>query len=443
LTPWGGNHTFISVREESLGNFHATHWKTSVYGWLGRFDAGGGWRHADRPSGLRSGLDAAHPKASRLERADKSRSGLLRQRGKINGGFAVRQMKSILPLMAAVVVLVLLGNAAATASPSRQVIVYYANETARTAPSSPNYQKLFEYLRNSRPDWAETVITALKTDAELYPAHVERLIGVISRATQDMETDAVIFTNDLAHKGLFRLVRSTGETLDLPAFRDLQLAPNPVLDESPLSRPEIFAEALAILTRLPETKESNLILITSSHGDETKAIIPRVTADLLRTGPQASARTSPTDEKPILWAVESGISKAAFWEILASSELSFSLILRDACRSGVGSFSEYSKIPTNVAMLAHTGSRDIKLDEIDYAALFANVSGTTPLASQLEERLAAQGIEISSPRMILTHLMTSALRRMAPFLLFLPLLAWLAFMSWPALNKAIFRQRPA
>lgn len=358
-------------------------------------------------------------------------------------------MKIILPLMVATVVLVLLGNAVATASQSPQVIVYYANETARTAPASPNYQKLFEYLRRRRPDWAETVINALKTDAELYPAHVDRQIGVISRAAQELATDAVIFTNDLARKGLFRLVRATGETLEMPAFRGLQLAPNPVLDESPLSRPEIFAEALAILARLPETKERGLILITSSHGDETKAIIPRVTADLSRTDPQALARaveqSSLSDEKTVLWAVESGISKAAFWEILGTSgsKLSFSLILRDACRSGVGSFSEYSKIPTNVAMLAHTGSRDIKLDEIDYAALFANISGTTPLASQLEARLAAQGIEISSPRMILTQLMTSALYRVAPFLLFLPLLAWLAFMSWPAINKAIFRQRPA
>lgn len=354
-------------------------------------------------------------------------------------------MKSILPLMAAFVVLVLLGNAVATASQPRQVIVYYANETSPTAPASPNYQKLFEYLRISHPDWAETVITALTKDAELYPAHVERQIGVIARAAQDMATDAVIFTNDLARKGLFRLVRSTGETLEVPAFRDLQLAPNPILDESPLSRPETFAEALAILARLPETKERGVILITSSHGDETKAIIPRVTADLSRTDPQALASAVQQDEEPILWAVESGISKAAFWEILATagSKLSFSLIFRDACRSGVGTFSEYSRIPTNVAMIAHTGSRDIKLDEIDYAALFADASGTTPLAPQLEERLAAQGIEISSPRMILTGLMMSALRRVAPFLLFLPLLAWLAFMIWPAINKAMFKQRPA
>jgi hypothetical protein len=328
-------------------------------------------------------------------------------------GLAAQKMKNILPLIVAVVVVTFLGGAIVMdagpqpAAADRQVIVYYANETARTAPSSPNYQKLFEYLRINHPAWAESVIRALKVDAQLYPDHVEKQIGVISRAAQTMGFEAVIFTNALARKGMFRLIRSTGETSEVAAFQDFQLKPNPILDESPLSRPEIFAEMLAVLTRFPETRGRGVILITSSHGDDTKAIIPRVTADLSRTDPQALARAvqqSPhTESKPILWAVQSGISKEAFWQILGTSghKLSFSLIFRDACRSGVGSITEYSRIPANVAMIAHTGSRDIKLDEVDYEALFSNLSRTKPLPSQLEERLAAQGIEISSPGTIL------------------------------------------
>jgi hypothetical protein len=318
----------------------------------------------------------------------------------------------------------------------QEVLVFYANETTRDAASSENYQRLFGALRSSGNANAERWVSILTRDAELFPAIVERQVELISQVAKASGFTAIIFTNALARRGLYRVIQSTGAEIDRPAFKTLKPAPSIVLAGYPLARPEALREAIDIVAGLPETQRRNVVLVISSHGDETMALMPRVVADLSRVAREtfiAALRSrTHSDHMPTPWVTrDAGVSKQAFWQILNNTgrPLRFSMIVLDSCQSGVLTYSEYSEIPINLGKVAHSGNRYIRRDEISYDALFGGYSGEQLLSEHMAKQLRAQGIEVVPRRDLLLPLIARSILNISPFALVLPLLLWLLWLT--------------
>jgi hypothetical protein len=313
----------------------------------------------------------------------------------------------------------------------QEILIFYANETPPDAVSSVNYELLFDALRASgNPELARQV-DVLKSDAARFPALVERQIGIIAAAAGEGRFTALIFTNALARRGKFLLLETGATARELEAFQALGVPSSGLLEASPLARPEALRAALGIAAALPQTRGRPAILITSSHGDDAMAVMPRVVADLSRVDRDAfvAALRTPGAASRASHAVPIGISKVRYWDVLSrvGGDIQFALVFREACRSGITSFAEYASLPSNVVRIAHTGRRDIKVDEVDYAKLFFGLSSERKLSQQLDERLRLQGIELSSPLETLVTLAWQAMASAAPATLFVPLVVWIVW----------------
>jgi hypothetical protein len=312
-----------------------------------------------------------------------------------------------------------------------EILIYYANETPADAASSVNYLLLFDALRAAGDPELAQQIDALKDDAEKFPALIERQIGIIAAAAKEAHFTALIFTNALARRRKLLLLEAGALPRELEAFGTLGVPSSGPLRASPLSRPEALRAALEAAAALPQTRGRPAILITTSHGDDTMAVMPRVVADLALLDRDAfvAALRKPSATGPGGRVVPIGISKIAYWNALATmvGNIQFALVFREACRSGIGSLAEFAVLPSNVAIMAHAGRRNIGMGDVDYAKLFSGLSSEQKLSQQLADRLLQQDIEVSSPFGTLATLAWQATGRVVPVTLFIPLGVWIVW----------------
>jgi len=340
--------------------------------------------------------------------------------------------KLVLACVSALLVFVLSGETSkADALISEEVLIFYANETPRDSVNSANYVMLFDAIRKSGVADGDALIEALEHDATVFPKLIEKQANIIADAARTYGFNAVIFTNALARKKRFRYATAAGQDIELSAFQKLKNNAGEIWTNSPLAQPEYFRSAIKIATGLAEEKNKDVVLITTSHGDEKMAMMPRVVADLSNIDQSsyvtALQNSTVVDGGPIAWISQRGISKKQFWQELIASTTgrSINLVAREACRSGVLSYAEYAKLPSNVNSVVHFGKENIKIDEINYASLFAELNVHRSLSNQLSDRFAAQGAQIDTPTEILWHLVVGSFKKYWAALLYVPLLLWL------------------
>jgi len=340
-------------------------------------------------------------------------------------------------------------NAAAAAADERQaaadgrrpqplhqeILVYYANETQPDAVGSENYQWLFRALSASGVASADTIVQRIRDDAEQFPTEVNLHVDAIARSARFHGFEAMVFTNELARKGLYLSVDGMGGAQKLIPFPAGHAGgDDPVFAFSPLSRPETFRAALTTAAALAKSRGRNLILITNSHSDRDTALMPRVFAAYTELGlEQLSARIRAVlgggNPAPGQAAAPLGITKHIYWRLLHESGAGerLTLVVRQGCHTGVSSLSEYLLVPGALKEIASSGVRRMKLDEVDYESLLGRLSPKLTLSEQIKLGLREQGMDVQSRVTVLAEIASARLHRVNPAIYFVPLILWLTF----------------
>jgi hypothetical protein len=330
-----------------------------------------------------------------------------------------------------------LGPARAATANRRDLLIYYADETTPQSANSGNDRALLSLLAGSRSKLAPAIARGILADAHDFPLVVQADIDALSDASEAGGFDLAVFTNALALQHRYWLHRAGSTGFASEQLPDLPPAPNAVLADSPLSREDEFTAALSAVASQYRPGAVRAVLITNAHGDETMALTPRVFAVLsfARAGEVLARLDSPSagsGPRP-RWAEYQGVSKIAFWRILHDvgerRGLTFPLVFRDSCASGIATLSEALTLPAEVGAIADTDRNLTGLTDIDYREVFAGVRGPVDLPEFLVSRLKARGVFVHTRRTAWIEPAGWLARRFWGVLLFLPLVAWIGWVS--------------
>lgn len=337
----------------------------------------------------------------------------------------------------AVLAAVLWANAAEAVvnrSPDR-ILIYYANETTERVFQSETYAVLLAALARSGAPAAAQLSEHLRADARLFPDAVRRDVADLSEAAKRLNFDLAVFTNALAHDGRYLFLRGGVGEAEPMRIPELPAAANPILAASPLARADFLRAALATVAAAYPGGSLDAVLITNSHGGGDLAIAPRVFADLSRADPadvlaEFEGAPRPASARAGMGAAQ-GVAKQEYWRLLdkhyAAGGMRFALVFRQACESGVSSWSELAALPESIGAVAHTATGRIGYRDVDYASVFAVGELTGLLSDHVALRLERSGIQVDRPGRMWTWLVRDAAAAAWPYLLFLPLATWLGW----------------
>jgi len=320
---------------------------------------------------------------------------------------------------------------AAAAPPRHQLVIYYANETTERAVRSLSYAVLLSALARSNSEAATRLTEILAFDARVFPEAARADTAALQLAAARLGLDLAVFTNALALEGKYLFVRGAAGASERRSLPVPPPSTGSILADSPLSRGAVLRAALAAVADAYPPDSLDAVLITNSHGAEGFALMPRVFTDLSQADPDVllaefenripagSANRTPQ-----------GTTKLDYWRVLAElgqhRGVRFPLVFRQACESGVSSWAEFRALPANVGTVAHTAGGRISYRDIDYAAVFAAAT-PTEWVDQLGTQLRARGIHVDSSESLSTRLARDTAVAYGPYLLFVPLVLWLAW----------------
>ena len=336
--------------------------------------------------------------------------------------------------------------AASAAAGRHEVVVYYANETTSDAARSVNYARLLSVLRQGHGPVETDALASIVDDERLFPNSVNAQIAALLAAAKRNRFDLAVFTNAATLHHQFQFYRASQdrtETRALPALA----AEAGVLAYSPLSRADYLRASLHAVSQLFPGQALDLDLITDSHGSKSLALMPRVSTEIpAGRGQEILDRLhSQTAGSPAAWVSVRGVSKAEYWRVLARASaedgLSFPLVFRESCESGVETLRELLTVPGSVARVAHSGRDLLGYADVDWRKLPARAAGQREAAGDLASLLAASGVHVDSGRTLWIWPLRATFQDDWPYLLFLPLIGWLIWYFFPALARVWRRTR--
>lgn len=332
------------------------------------------------------------------------------------------------------------GRAPADFEPHR-VVVYYANEASAAAARSPNEIALLSALRKSNTPLAKQLIDSIAADQRFFPEIVRRDVRALQADAERDGFDLFVFTNELALRGGYLARAARGR----PALQRWVLPPeprDPVLDTSPLSRPDVLRAALSAVERRAPPG-SDVIFIANSHGSDGMALMPRVNADMSIAKPaDVLSELRAVDSATPIWAHLKGTTKVAFWQALAEADargaLRYALVFREACASGIASWDEYRAWPSDVALVADSGRANLDPSAIEVGA-DVDVPATDPAwSTAVASRLQRNGIAVETKRGAALGMLWLTLGSVPAAVYFVPLIAWV---FWYVLTERVRRSR--
>ena len=344
--------------------------------------------------------------------------------------------------------LALAGVGTATAEVRRPLLVYYGDETSAQAAQSENYAALFEVLRNSDSPRAAKVAKSIATDAEKFPLLVQRDIDALKVQARRLGIDLAIFTNALALEAEYQLFRAQAGVTETHRLPDIPPTSSTILSTSPLSRPEYLSAALLSVAALSPANSLDIVLITNGHGSRDMALIPRVNADLSQAGAALAMREmleSNDNGTPPAWAQPEGTSKLAFWQVLenvtAAHGVRFPLVFREACFSGIRSFTELFAVPGSVGFIAHSATGSLDRVESGLRAITRDCKSRL----RLDRVLVGKSRTRRDPRRYVGHgvvrrAVRVVLRNIPIVVFFIPIALWI---SWYGFGRRRFRHKVA
>jgi hypothetical protein len=325
-------------------------------------------------------------------------------------------------------------------------LVYYANETVPQIVDSRHYQSLLRLLEAERDARADSVMRSIQYDLAFFPAAVQKDIKDLRATALANAWTLFIFTNASALKGNYERQGADGVT-ETYAFPLSPTNEDPLLEYSPLARPEVLRNAAAEVADQLKGSNAKLVFITKTHGSEDMALMPRVSADtswVTRSELRSLMNESDSaDSFSPSWAAERGTSKIEFWQSLRrwrDDGIDLALIIRDSCRSGVSSLEEYFWVPWQTKAIAHSGNTELYFNQLDYGRIFSLAPRQTIEDSYAA--LVANGLAIETRSDRLYRAAELALRAIPLPLFFIPFVVWLVAVFGMSLTSAnLFRRR--
>jgi hypothetical protein len=317
---------------------------------------------------------------------------------------------------------------------AKHILIYYGNETTKRAAASKNYSVLLTALRAYRGGEGRAIADAINADATMSPAVVQGESQVLLQSCGRLNTDIAIFTNELTLGRRFLMCRGAAHTVDFLPFGDLDLAPDNILDLTPLSRPEYLQAMLEHVAALFPDVAIKAVLITHSHGGIGMALMPRVSADVANIDSGVLGRILEFRTSEPSWAALKGTTKAEYWRALAEVSrkyrMRFALVFRQACESGLDSWTEFRMIPESVKLIAHTAMSDLPYGKIDYESLLSAAEAAPDFAGALASNLRGQGMHVDDRETFLFWLGPVYLWSLPSMIWFSPLALWICWFGW-------------
>ncbi len=337
------------------------------------------------------------------------------------------------------------GAALSELSPRNEkyVVIYYANETTAQALKSEPYQSLLALLASSGRKVGSDLATALTRDASGFSTSVQYKITEFLEQAHRRKFDLAIFTNELTLAHRYMFFDASTQRLENPSFNLTFASMHPFLKTAPLAQSGTLRQALFdVFGRYP-AGPLRILLIVHSHGTLDMALMPRVSIDLDHTTAQEIVRALDAGPQapPASWARLQGTPKIEVWRVLsdvglAYPNISFPLVLRASCESGLGSWAEFFAIPGNVGLIAHTGMRQMDLRSQPLDSIFGNADGELSL-QDLTPAIRRAGFDIDSRASLAAWLIPLALWQVPLVIYFLPMMVLLIYWSLAAARKQI------
>lgn len=318
---------------------------------------------------------------------------------------------------------------------AREVFIYYANETSPNEMEAANYAVIIDWLRSDdRPD-VLSVAERLERDLREFPAVVDSEITALQYGMRDTgdELSAVVFTNRLVRNGRY-LVFPGGTAEPLEAEICVRPHENYILASNPLCRADAFRRALAEVAARFDPASHVFVLLTKSHGNVEKAMMPRLAARHEQTNRDeilAIAGGEIAEDQMARWSASLGVTKEEYISILAEAGrrhgMQFSLVVMESCNGDIDE-TLTPNLPPNVRQLYNSGPRGAEYSNLDYEQLLAGDGDGNSLATLISGFLANRFQTLyHEPKRFPFYAMV----------LFLPLVTWLVrFMRRPRMRGA-------
>ena len=340
------------------------------------------------------------------------------------------------------------GTATFDASPRNEqtVVVYYANGTTAQAINSEPYQSLLNILAASGRMIGTDLAAALTQDARAFSSSVQHKATEFLTQARRRKFDLAIFTNELALAHQYVFFSADAQRLDNLSFVPTSNSTHPFLKTAPLAQAEALRQALLDVVRHYPATPLRVLLIVHSHGTHDMALMPRVSMDLDHATPQeiATALDAGAQATPPDWARLQGTTKAEFWRVLRDidatyNNVSFPLVVRASCESGLGSWQEYFAIPGNIGLIAHTGMRQLDMRSEPLDLIFGNGDGSLSL-QDLSPAIRRAGFDVDTTTSLAAWLVPVTLWQIPVFVYFIPAIVLLICFSLMAASKHLHRK---
>jgi hypothetical protein len=322
----------------------------------------------------------------------------------------------------------------------KKVLIYYANETAPSADEAKNYDVLIQWLKTSDEESIRKIARSLESDLKTFHAVVDEEIAAIqrnlSKADPNTKVAAVIFTNRLARRGVFRVQESGSDAvaeakIAMPKLNGL------VCKSNPLAHPDVFTAALTAVSKRFDAANHQYVLVTKSHGGPQVALTPRIVLEASTTSRQdllamldrdvtrtksetlaAGTRTLLESAKLLLdadkWempfldkdnALDAsdinsklpavGVTKADFVSTITAmgrqSGMKFPVLFVESCRSQLEDVElrELTAADSNIGLLYTSDLKGLSYKTLDYDKVFQSLDDGHSLSQAMHRELLA------------------------------------------------------
>jgi hypothetical protein len=277
---------------------------------------------------------------------------------------------------------------------AHEVFIYYANETSPDKASAANYSVIGEWLKSSGSAKALEISDQLERDQREFPAVMEREISALEIGLPHAQPRlrAMIFTNRLVRSGYYRVLNDGVNGFVEAEFRILPHR-NYILNCNPLSRPDVFRLVMEEVAHRFDPQTHEFVLITKSHGNRDKAMVPRLVVRHEETNREeilAVANGELGDDQLPEWSGSMGVTKNEYFSILADAGrehgMHFSLVVMESCHGDIND-ELTQELPQNVGRLYNSGPRGAEYSNLNYDDLLSRYDTSHSIAELISDTL--------------------------------------------------------
>ena len=268
----------------------------------------------------------------------------------------------------------------------KEVLIYYANETAPVGEELENYETIIAWLESADMPAASKVVGQLRFDMAECHRVIDREIEEIRTLFQNLQADErktfVVFTNRLARENRFLILRAgAGEFESQPIT--LPPGDNYITTNNPFGLEEGFLAALRETAKLFDPVEHVFILLGKSHGNVEMAFTPRLIVrnelesreSILAKLEPPKKNDEPAEVVPAKSFVRIGTTKSAYFRVLNrmgdETGMFFPLVFMESCKSGLG-LPERKELPTNIGLIFTTQEEGAKYSCVRWEEVISN-----------------------------------------------------------------------